>query len=630
MAPRWGGLRPEPYDPDARDADNDGVVQEGTAWERPAGTNLLDEAGQAIERGSNSSTRPRGMRVVGGNGKPVDYTPTYERPGARAAGGTTVGGTVSPLGDHGTRSLKERGVPSVREAAAPQPVAAPPVEAAPTEVLSVRERIKKKNAEVLGRIAERGGAWGRITQGYKGKNKGKPGHSIQTPEEYAKLRREAMKDDLDAFKFFLSTGKAPQKYNGYEGVEKEYGLIQAWEQRRDALHPDLVQHIIDTDSDDLIAEMEASALAFHQGIDKSIRVRIKPDAVFGMLEDGVYRTTHDDQAIGPMSDEAVRRSYEESLGLPEGVEAGSRPASGYVTHEALVEYAKELFEKKNGRPPTEFDILQFTEGDATPYGHIEMILHPEVAERSVYGRGDSLNNSSRPALMEDATDLEIMNALLGCNNGEKSLNLPQGLAYLEASRTDDFSRITNPKAVWEGWDGEDPYDRPRLDTKYIEALVSGSFDTSEIKEVKVGPQGRIPSVEVTKATIAEFYSPEGLRSAGMTEEEIAFISENGLIPKLGSTSNAEKYPGGKWIAEVTEIRMAKQLEDQFLAAGAERVIQLHPKGVDIMDVENYGSAKSLGDTPEEIRVALARKEIVETLRSRIDSRKNPTSGGLDV
>ena len=24
MAPRWGGLRPEPYDPDARDADGDG------------------------------------------------------------------------------------------------------------------------------------------------------------------------------------------------------------------------------------------------------------------------------------------------------------------------------------------------------------------------------------------------------------------------------------------------------------------------------------------------------------------------------------------------------------------------------------------------------------------------------
>ena len=29
-APRWGGLRPDPYNPDSPDADNDGIVQEGT------------------------------------------------------------------------------------------------------------------------------------------------------------------------------------------------------------------------------------------------------------------------------------------------------------------------------------------------------------------------------------------------------------------------------------------------------------------------------------------------------------------------------------------------------------------------------------------------------------------------
>ena len=36
-APRWGGLRPDPYNPDSPDADNDGIVQE-TLFERPAGT----------------------------------------------------------------------------------------------------------------------------------------------------------------------------------------------------------------------------------------------------------------------------------------------------------------------------------------------------------------------------------------------------------------------------------------------------------------------------------------------------------------------------------------------------------------------------------------------------------------
>ncbi len=32
-----------PYNPDAIDGDNDGTVQDGTAWERPSGTQLTDE-----------------------------------------------------------------------------------------------------------------------------------------------------------------------------------------------------------------------------------------------------------------------------------------------------------------------------------------------------------------------------------------------------------------------------------------------------------------------------------------------------------------------------------------------------------------------------------------------------------
>ncbi len=110
MAPRWGGLRPEPYDPDARDADGDGIVQEQTAWERPVGTNLVDELGRAITRGTNSGTRPRGMRVVGRDGKDVDYTPTY---GKGPAGGKP--GAATALSDHGAGSLGERGIPTVGE-----------------------------------------------------------------------------------------------------------------------------------------------------------------------------------------------------------------------------------------------------------------------------------------------------------------------------------------------------------------------------------------------------------------------------------------------------------------------------------------------------------------------------------
>ena len=124
-ATRWT-IRQEPYDPDARDADNDGIVQEQTPWERPAGTSLVDELGRAITRGANAGQRPRGLRVVDQRGNPVDYTPTYERPGFAFGGGGT------PLGEAGAPSLRERGLPSVRDITAPQPTPQPEPSLAPT------------------------------------------------------------------------------------------------------------------------------------------------------------------------------------------------------------------------------------------------------------------------------------------------------------------------------------------------------------------------------------------------------------------------------------------------------------------------------------------------------------------
>ncbi len=156
-APR-SPLKMEPYDPDARDGDNDGIVQENTPWERPAATRLMDAAGNLIERGKESSSRPTGIRVVDANGNDVDYTPTYERSRTGTIGaGRQVGdstskpkkpepkkpvadkptqetpevkpkkpGSGSALSDHGAGSLKERGMRDVRAAAAPPPPPPPP------------------------------------------------------------------------------------------------------------------------------------------------------------------------------------------------------------------------------------------------------------------------------------------------------------------------------------------------------------------------------------------------------------------------------------------------------------------------------------------------------------------------
>ena len=103
---RWGGPRPAPYNPNARDADHDGMVQEGTIWERPGGSKFVDRLGKEITAAA-ARTSP-GSFIADSNGNRLDYTPSWQRGGAPGAPGE---GDLSAIG--GRPSLGDLGYPSI-------------------------------------------------------------------------------------------------------------------------------------------------------------------------------------------------------------------------------------------------------------------------------------------------------------------------------------------------------------------------------------------------------------------------------------------------------------------------------------------------------------------------------------
>jgi hypothetical protein len=103
-------LRIEPYDPDAVDGDGDGIVQEGTAWERPVGTRLVDLSGSEFRRGAVLTRRPE-LRVVNQSGQALSYVPSYEK--------AKSGRKLSTLGSLGYPSLAERGAQTLRSLGVP-------------------------------------------------------------------------------------------------------------------------------------------------------------------------------------------------------------------------------------------------------------------------------------------------------------------------------------------------------------------------------------------------------------------------------------------------------------------------------------------------------------------------------
>ena len=125
VSARWGGVRTDPYNPNPKDADLDGIVQEGTFFERPVGTKFISGAMELISGAQGNNLEDiAGLVLVDDDGNPVDYTPTWR--GMRLSVGqqhASVGQRTTAVGDRGTlasgpltqEAPSVRAAPDVRE-----------------------------------------------------------------------------------------------------------------------------------------------------------------------------------------------------------------------------------------------------------------------------------------------------------------------------------------------------------------------------------------------------------------------------------------------------------------------------------------------------------------------------------
>jgi len=678
MAPRWGGLRPEPYNPDAQDADGDGIVQEGTAWERPAGTRILMEAGEEIGRGLTADARPAGARIVDRDGNDVDYSPTW----LRAGGAARVEVQQSPLADHGARSLREMGVPSLRDIVARSfaPPAAAPVEAAadPREgrIRRIRERIRRRNKEVKDAVAAAGGAL--FDRSDKSIDKLKKTLQ-QSPEGRDLLSGGLFQPETldESYKEVVTSISAELR-------KVRQGLLDGDESYQD-MHPDVKNLVLNSTDDELLKIIEAQAVEFHRGVDKRVRVRVPNDRLASIIKDGRYKSTH--EVYSTQSGPDFRGRYEMSLGYPPDVDPSTRPVSGYAVHPDWEQASVEMFEKKYGRKPTEFEQVTQFAGPVGAYGRIEVILRPEVSGRSAYGEGDSLSTELLPARFDSDDPREIMKAQFSQGGRELSKNEGMALGLLKSRVVGNFTDIASPwagkKDSFTDTEGTD-FDFARKGS-YHEALVAGGFDLEDIEEVKIPYESlghsfyfgdpdffdngylvpddptSVPtsvfneekSQAVADALEGEFFSPAALRLAGLSEEEISEFRklfegwkagksgvdewdsyEKPFDPRNIPVQLPEDLMSELW--SVLWFRKASKVKGELEAKGVKVTATLDPSGKptvdneklrryglgafelrnDIFDLKAWDDPKGLGSI-DEILADKTREAVAARIRDRL-------------
>ena len=628
MAPRWGGLRPEPFDPDARDADGDGIVQEQTAWERPVGTNLVDELGRAITRGANAGQRPRGMRVVDRDGKDVDYTPTYARPGA-APGAERVGGATA-LADHGAGSLKERGLPSVRAAAAPrvpEPEVAPDTpkpDVKPSSKGKSRAEIEKRNDEIRQNLKSVGAATGRQDAAYKEANDPGGHYTIQTVEEVAEARNELVDNTIADIRAIL-TGNEDDRLVGPDGVSRRVDMDSVKE-LIEGLDPVTADLILNSTDEELKAILTEQSMVLHRSFLRDrVEMMMPPERLDGLLDTGAFKSTHEVDSNQSGAD--VRSMYEVSrMGLPLDTPAELRPIHGWLTMQEHLDAGDEYFnthqresDRQNPRLAGDWAGEEFAAGPVEDvYGRVRVTLRPGMEGRTSYTMGDSVRANPKGVVWLDETDEDVITnqMIMGRDMIDPQERIIRLLDQKRTGNTRDFLQSHRGG----NYDGEASRTRIIAGRTYWESQVYGGIDLTDVSEVTIPVESiqtpdfrraRGADPELRDSVTEEFFGADKMRALGLSDEEIAWLQSN--WDGSGTMNSADV------VRMIRDHRRREELSERFSTFDV-KVTYTSRHAMDVMDPTNYTGSKP-GQSVEEVLTDRLYGSIVEDTRKAIEQER---------
>ena len=508
MAPR---LRQEPYNSNAVDADNDGIVQEGTAFERPAATNIVDEFGRIISEGMQSMSRGSGWRVVDSDGNDVTYTPTYGRDGGapeapprpRSAIGTTLGESRGTLGATSGGTLAQRSgtlsdgrpdAPAVTPEVAKAPDVVPDTQGGTTDVVPGSTA---KGQAFRQRLTEAGGfdITDSNSDGYKAyaqdlKDRGVLG-DLYRPARSRQEQSEHFEELTDGIK---------------QHVDKELADPNLPEKQR-ARFVELKRRLDSGESvEDLAKETARKHRAELDDEDTQVRIDFSAGILDDIIGSGGLVSSADDKAQDISSEGgqgSVRNRHEAALGIPPSMSSEGRPVSGYLVSGSMHRSRTDEGVQSSGFNP---DLGDADQDEAVrrvnmigTYGDAYVVLKKDsIRDRSATGHGDAPNYASAFGKTFDGTEDDSINTLF--NDVGSTMRGSNG----SASRTADtlawgvsdegFEGLVRGKGGTES--GTMKKGQQNFDS-YAETFITGGVGIEDIAEVSLPAGMDEPFAKVT-------------------------------------------------------------------------------------------------------------------------------------
>jgi hypothetical protein len=321
------------------------------------------------------------------------------------------------------------------------------------------------------------------------------------------------------------------------------------------------------------------------------------------------------------SSDVFRDEYNSRIGISKSTPNSAKPVSGYVVHRSHNEEKKRRVAASGKGNIGSDAIFEIGDNDVvgdglTALGEIEVILKPEVSNRTAYGRGEALQSAHRPVAMNSNDPDDIADAIMNADGISSSKQNTEAMLHLLGAKMDkNFSsvnasmdengRMAPVGAVDSSTRGHEPF----------EAQILGGFKKNEVEGI------HYPYTKVSKVAESEDISDvvnekslaSKLEKLGFTPEEVAyFYSISGGKP-LNTAS----------MVKLKEYRAAKKIKEKYEGMGVGYVKFAHPQGINIENPRSYDKTASPTARVDEILKRNIDAEVEAELKKTLDGiRKN--------
>ncbi len=399
------------------------------------------------------------------------------------------------------------------------------------------------------------------------------------------------------------------------GLEELSRTGQIWGPNNDVIEIDpQVSEFMSTRTREQVGETIAkAAMTWHRGFDRRPRVALDTEELDNLITSGKH--SRPDIPEGDNSAIAMRKYYDLRNGFDINTPTSDRPISGHLYHATHDDTINDLITSLDGpnmeRLPDFFDPQGPAPwGDSAQMGgDIDVVLRPEVSNRTHYGFGDAMTRGAVPVPMNSNNADEILAANTprwnrGTEDGPFS-NTRKMHDLLKAGITSNY-RDLNP-------DGE-----------HHEAQILGGIELDDVEFVRY-PVNKLnwKNQQLTDRDVGskDKSSRQALRNAGFSESEIDYFYAAVLDGRVTGLRNVN------WLRQNIAARKANE---RFKRIGLD-VKFTNPDGIDLMNVDTFlTTGVSATNAAEAIRQRItmeivnnAKELLVDLRREMKPSRNNP-------